>query len=102
MNKNGKEKIKRERQTFHRCLGRKTARCSFGRSDGKGTSRRLDEEDDGELWQREGRDDGDAVKNKLVNLTAVAWKKTYADKTWDIAKAIGRPVIYPRNSSGIK
>ena len=57
-----------KRQTFQRYLGRSTARCSFGRlgSGRKGTSsRRLDEEDEGELWQREGKDDGDAV-NELV------------------------------------
>ena len=90
MNKNGKEKIKRERQTFHRCLGRKTARCSFGRSDGKGTSRRLDDEDDGELWQREGRDDGDAVKKQVSESDGCGLEKNvrgqdmgYCQSNWE-------------------
>ena len=61
MNYNEKKK-KREGRTFQRHLGRRTARCSFGRSGEKGASRRLEEEDEGELWQREGREDRDAVK----------------------------------------
>ena len=39
-------------------------------------SRRLDKEDEGELWQREGRDDGDAVSMGYI-LDAV---KTYVEK----------------------
>ena len=42
-------------------------------------SRRLDKEDEGELWQREGRDDGDAVSMGYMGyiLDAV---KTYVEK----------------------
>lgn len=37
--------MKKRRRTFHNCLGRRTARCSFVRS---GMLMRLEEEEDGE------------------------------------------------------
>jgi hypothetical protein len=43
-------KAERGKHTFQSCLGRSTAKCSLGRS--MGTSKRLEEEEDGELWVR--------------------------------------------------
>ena len=83
------------RQTFQRYLGRSTARCSFGRlgSGGKGTSsRRLDEEDEGELWQREGKDDGDAI-NKLVEACGIGAKRARTRTRHGMVFEFGRPFI---------
>jgi hypothetical protein len=62
---------------FQSCLGSSTAKCSLGRSTGPtGTSNRLDDEDDGELCERDGIDNGEAT-GRVSTRTGRQGRRTY-------------------------